>query len=439
MQTTPTPDASRYLVYNDALMTTQEGLWLCTTAEDAAVVGVNAAALSITTTYDMLPHAKEFFEAFPYILVLGTDEGKRSSLVNALRKYVPSVEVWTSASQSVYCGCTSLDELRAKKGFAYIEEVLPMDVVEIPPHGLLEVSSIDDVDLSRLPHARSGIPNLDKMIGGLYEGELSIWTGKRKEGKSTMIGIPILTAIKEGRAVFVYSGELPAWRYKAWLTAMAAGPDYVDPSTTETGKTVWTPRPEIRNQIDMWWKDKLYIADNKVSEMHNPDVLLDMMRYAHKRYKCSIFVIDNLMTISLPGEDKYNAQSGFVGRLVDFAHETSSHVHLVAHRRKGGSEKKRGDSDDVSGSSEITNRADNLFGVSRIEEEESPYDARLEIILNRSYGETGFIDMHFDPKSRRFYLQNANWSCGWERKTKVLQGQQQFTVITGKTDDKPFL
>jgi twinkle protein len=439
MQTTPTPDATRYLVYNDALMSTQEGLWLCTTAEDAAVVGVNAAALSITTTYDMLPQAREFFEAFPYVLVIGPDEGKRNSLVNALRKYVPSIEVWTSASQSVYCGCQTLDELRARKGFEYLENQLPMEVVEIPPHGLLEVSSIDDVDLSRLPHARSGIPNLDKLIGGLYEGELSIWTGKRKEGKSTMIGIPILTAIKEGRAVFVYSGELPAWRYKAWLTAMAAGPDYVDPSTTETGKQVWTPRPEIRAQIDMWWKDKLYIADNKVSEMHNPEVLLAMMRYANKRYKCSIFVIDNLMTVSLPGEDKYNAQSAFVGQLVDFAHETSSHVHLVAHRRKGGNEKKRGDSDDVSGSSEITNRADNLFGVSRIEEEDSEFNARLEIILNRSYGETGYIDMKFDPRSRRFYLQNPNWNCGWERKGKVLQGQQQFTVITGKADDNPFL
>lgn len=147
----------------------------------------------------------------------------------------------------------------------------------------------------------------------------------------------------------------------------------------------------------------------------------------------------NLMTVSLPGEDKYNAQSAFVGQLVDFAHETSSHVHLVAHRRKGGTQKgSKGDSDDVSGSADITNRADNTFAVSRIEDEDSPFDAALEILANRAYGVTGIINLKFDIRSRRYYQGNVNWLCGWESEANA-DSQVQFTELTGDDADNPFI
>ena len=265
-----------------------------------------------------------------------------------------------------------------------------------------------------------------------------MWTGKRKEGKSTMIGLPILTAIREGRKVCVYSGELPAWRYKAWLLTMAAGPDNLVEEVTETGKSVWNVRPEIAKQIDLWWKDKLFLLDNTASGIHEPDKLLGLMQYTKKRFGCSVFVLDNLMTVSLPGEDKYNAQSAFVGQLVDFAHAENVHVHLVAHRRKGGAQSgKKGDSDDVSGSADITNRADNTFAVSRIQDEDSPFDAVLEILANRSYGVTGIINLKFDIRSRRYYQGNLNWKCGWET-DHTTADQVQFTELTGKDADNPF-
>ena len=162
------------------------------------------------------------------------------------------------------------------------------------------------------------------------------------------------------------------------------------------------------------------------------------MQYTRKRFGCSVFVLDNLMTVSLPGEDKYNAQSAFVGQLVDFAHEASVHVHLVAHRRKGGTQKgSKGDSDDVSGSADITNRADNTFSVSRIEDEDSPFDAALEILANRSYGVTGIINLKFDIRSRRYYQGNLNWKCGWEKES-AEQDQMQFTELTGDDAENPF-
>jgi twinkle protein len=437
LHTTPVPDASQYLTYDASFLSANspDGLWLCTDLEDVAAIVINAAAIAVGAPADALRRSAAFLESFQFVLVVGADAGRRRALADQLRQQVPSVEVCVT-TQSAYRGCSSVVELKDKHGLEAVE-TLWRDADELPPWGLLEISTIEDVDISSQPHAKSGIPALDQMIGGLYDGELSIWTGRTKAGKSTIVGLPILSAIREGRRVFVYSGELPDRRYKAWLTAIAAGPDYAESQATDTGKTVWKPRTEIARQIDLWWKDKLYIIDNKVVGVHQPETLLGLMRYASRRYGCSMFVVDNLMTLSLPGDNKYDAQSAFVGQLVDFAHVTGAHVHLVAHRRKGGAGKGgKGDSDDVSGSGDITNRADNVFAISRVEDPDSPFDAQLEVQLNRDFGETGYVNLKFDVRSRRYYQHNANWPCGWEKQDDT---QVTFTELTGPDAENPFL
>lgn len=431
------PDASAYLLYNDALLdpSYSTGLWLCTDEKEAAAVGINAACLPIGATEENLARALPFLEAFSCVLVVGADESKRRALGQALQRQCPSLEVCVSV-QSAYRGCTSIQDLRDAHGLSAVD-ALWMDCDPLPPYGLLEISTVEQVDIARQPKALSGIPALDKLIGGFYDGEVSVWTGKRKEGKSTLLGLVILAAIREGRRVCVYSGELPAWRYKAWLLAMAAGPGHLTEETLDTGKTTWTPKPDIARQIELWWKGRLFLLDNKTPGIHSADTLLGVMRHAAKRFGCSCFVLDNLMTVELAGEDYYRAQSRFVGSLVDFAHETSAHVHLVAHRRKGGAGKGKADSDDVSGSGDITNRADNTFAVSRSIDEEEPFDARLEIQANRGFGETGVINLNFDIRSRRFYQANVAWKCGWE--SSAADAQTMLQELPGDDPENPFL
>lgn len=430
------PDASQYLLYEPRFVdqASPVGLWLCTTPEDAASVEVNAACLPVgCSAAENLKNAAAFFEAFSHVLIVGADPLRRQMLAAVLRKSVPYVDILVSA-QSAYLGCSSIKELRETYGLSALDS-LGKDAEELPPDGLVDMASVENVDIARQPHVKSGIPLLDRMVGGLYDGEVSVWTGKRKEGKSTLLGLLVLSALREGRKVCIYSGELPTWRYKAWLLSMAAGPENLVPERTDTDTPVWTPKPEIARQIDLWWGGKLFQFDNSVADIHRPESLLGLMKYAHRRHGCSIFLVDNLMTVDLAGEDYYRAQSRFVGQLVDFAHETSAHVHLVAHRRKGGGKGGKGDSDEVSGSGDITNRADNTFSVSRISDESSPFDAALEVQANRDFGATGIINLKFDPRSRRYYTGNVNWRCGWE--TPAVQ-EQIMTELTGADAAHPF-
>ena len=179
MQSTSLPDASQYLIYEPRFMdpASPDGLWLCTSAEDVATIQINAAALPVGATPDNLNRARSFLEAFQFVLVVGPDETKRRALADAVRQQVPSVEVCITVN-SVYHGCTSIRELQDKHGFSAIEN-LWRDAEELPPYGLLEISTVEKVDMDKIPHAKSGIPELDKLIGGLYEGEVSFEFSKK--------------------------------------------------------------------------------------------------------------------------------------------------------------------------------------------------------------------------------------------------------------------
>ena len=62
MQSTSLPDASQFLVYEPRFMDpdSPDGLWLCTNAEDAATIQMNAAALPAGATADNLNRASSF-------------------------------------------------------------------------------------------------------------------------------------------------------------------------------------------------------------------------------------------------------------------------------------------------------------------------------------------------------------------------------------------
>lgn len=153
MQSTLLPDASQYLVYEPRFMDpdSPDGLWLCTDLEDAAVIQINAAALPLGLSKANLQGALDFLEAFSFVLVVGADEAKRRALADAVRQQVPSVEVCITAN-SAYHGCTSIRELQDKHGMEAVEN-LWKDSDELPPYGLLEISSVEKVDMAKIPHA----------------------------------------------------------------------------------------------------------------------------------------------------------------------------------------------------------------------------------------------------------------------------------------------
>lgn len=236
-------------------------------------------------------------------------------------------------------------------------------------------------------------------------GEVSVWTGINGHGKSLMLMQAMIPVMQHGERICVFSGELPPKVQLKRLLKQLTGID--------------RPSPEFIRHASEWLRDRAWIFN--VVGVATLDRLLEVFRYAARRYGVSHFVIDSLMTTDVPedGPGAMTAQKQAMRKIVGFAHETSTHVHLVAHPRKAMNEDRPPGKLDVAGSGHITNGADNVWAVwsARREEgvEDEDPDAKLLLLKDRS-GEAG-------ARTVRLWFNRANFQYTLDR------GRRPFTHL----------
>lgn len=402
------PNVSDLLAY-DGNMDTSRTLWFTKDLDD--MLSVDNSCVIAPGRYPLSPEdwerAHKFFAAFPSVFIAEPVETMAGNMATEIQTHCPDVLVLTPR-QGAFGKANSLKEIRDKCGGLAVDHVL-IGAVEHSPRGLLNLADVKPFDnISVL----SGFHELDAAIGGFYAGELTVWTGKRGGGKSTVLGQTLLESVERGCPVCAYSGELSAWRFKQWIAQQAAGPDYITPYLDEyTKKECFRIEAEAEKRIDAWWDKKFFLYDNTVSNASHEENIIRTFEYAFRKHGCGVFLLDNLMVVDFEEtrsnqENYYRAQSAFTGRLVEFAKKTETHVHLVVHPRKTQGKGGIDDADDVGGSGDITNRADNVISMERLSEEKSQKlncSTILRVIKNRDFGETVRLMLDYDPKSRRFY------------------------------------
>lgn len=302
---------------------------------------------------------------------------------------------------------------------------------------LKRVSDIPDWDPSCTGAIKSGLAPLDKTLGGGFRpGEVTIWSGTNSSGKSTLLGQVMLEAIDQDQAVCAYSGELPERVFRYWLELQAAGPDLLEAVSGEQGGKIYRPCPPTIVQMREWYQDRLYLYDGEGAD--TSDDLLNAFRAAAAEYSCRVFLLDNLtMVVSrLNASDQYRTQRELILEMIRFARETPAHVHIVVHPRKTPGTVKLS-KNDISGSGDITNLADNVLVLARSGgrvKSDFKGDARLTVLKNRFGGRQDIdIDLNFDLASRRFYPIGSgaeDKEYGWKLRDKTKSGKG------GRTDGR---
>lgn len=383
------------------------GLWWCRDAEDVQAVCFNAVCKSAYAAWDDVaaaPDCVEFIRKFRFVLVAVPPGPEQREIVRELSTRfqicvcVPKDEAWHD--------CDSVRELMHKSS-ENLDRLL-VGCREIPINGILNIADLPEEEPVSKNRTFSGLPLLDLYTGGFAGGELSIWTGKRGEGKSTLLSQFVPEAVAHNKRVCIYSGEMPAASLKAILYQQTAGSGNIRRVVDQrTGKEIYRAAETVIPKLDRWMDKRVFITDIRTANAHDEDNILALFEYAQRRHRCSVFIVDNVMTAALKDEARlgqWRAQSVFAARLVAFAQRFDVHVHLVAHPRK--TRDGNFDADDVAGTSDITNRASNVFRVGRIPEEkidEVGCSAGIRVLKNRRYGDLGMIKLNFDPVTRRFY------------------------------------
>lgn len=274
---------------------------------------------------------------------------------------------------------------------------------------------------------KTGMNDFDKKTGGLAKGEITLVSGLRASGKSSLISQWALNAVNQGFTTIIYSGELKDTRLMGWIYQQAAGPDFV--VKHETLENFWYCRDDVKPVIAKWLGDRFWLYNNNYG--NNFKMIATKLNDIIRRLKADLVIIDNMSILDLSDitddrrADKWDQQKLFVETLKNLAMLCNCHIVFVVHPRKANGFLRL---DDVGGSGSLGNLADNVFIVHRVnrdflrgyrrdvkgipdnarnkDEDEAYYDKGgdncVEIVKERETGiQDLFIPLWFDMRTKR--------------------------------------
>ena len=380
----------------------------------------------------------DWLEQFNQIILFGDNDEPGQAMINTLLRRLGEERCLTPKEypEAIYEGvdlgklCKDANEILLMYGPEFLKAMVE-ECKPTPVKGVLNLAEVQYIDPATLPRILTKIPELDTCIGGLGEGSVTVFTGKRGEGKSTLNGQLMLNAIEQGYKVCAYSGELSASKFKEWILLQATEARFVDTKIDErTGKVYPMVSSEIQKRINEYIDGKFWLYDNtQIDTAKTQESIMAVFTNCARQFGCKLFVVDNLM-VALNAPDQENqAQAKFAAELKNFAVKYKVAVILVAHPRKT----KAGEqltNDDVSGSSAITNLADNVIAV------EKP---NLNVTKNRDFGELTYIECAYSPINRRIFQVNTgdtfrySWNhTGIGRPEHPAVDNTSFSIKTGE-------
>ena len=222
---------------------------------------------------------------------------------------------------------------------------------------------------TELTYVRTGIDLIDRNVRGLQRSGLSIWSGLRGSAKSTLLSQILLNTVEDGNKAMLYSGEVTAENAMEWLYRQCAGPSFCYPTDYEC---YFTTTYETKDAIARWLEGKLFIYNNDYGhDFARIAAAIDVFVQTHQ---LDIIVLDNLMSLDIQHISQGNwrewaeiqAQTRFIQICKRIAERYDCHIAIVCHPRKAAGFLRL---DDVSGSGNLTNAADECFIVHRVDED----------------------------------------------------------------------
>jgi replicative DNA helicase len=186
---------------------------------------------------------------------------------------------------------------------------------------------LDDLEnKSPLENFATGIPKVDKLLGGgMRRGEMLVVGAQTSGGKSILLYQAALNALLDGKAVTIFSLEMPAKSILQRMACNLIGKTIVpmrEISAVSDWKTVATAK-DISNAIGQLMTMNLTIRDD-MSEVG--EIIAEAQRLASLG-KADVIVVDYLQIVTMPNADnREQAVSELSRRLKLTALKTNSVV-----------------------------------------------------------------------------------------------------------------
>lgn len=286
---------------------------------------------------------------------------------------------------------------------------------------------IFDLEEPEETFVKTGISQIDRKLRGLQKGCVSVMSGLRASGKSSVISQIVLQCREDENNVAVFSGELKPKKFLRWMLLQAAGKSFSEPTQFENYFNV--PR-KIQERIVNWFGSHFHLYNNKYG--NDFEAIVQKFEDCIVKDKLDLLILDNLMAfnISSLSKDKYEAQSAFVWKLHNLAEKYNVHILFVAHPKKAQGFLRL---EDISGTNDLVNAVDTAFIVHRVNEDFKRLSAQMfgwkqdhelykannvvEIAKDREGGvQDEFVPLWYEVESKRLknYI-SENKQYGWTK------------------------
>ena len=205
-----------------------------------------------------------------------------------------------------------------------------------------------------------------------------------------------------------------------WINYLFAGRRHISKYHGDNDTVYYKVDNDAKAAIGNYYKGRMYFyRDDYDNDIQS---LKDSMIDAARKYGSRLFILDNLTTINLGGdeESKYTKQTELVNWLIQFSLKYNVATVLICHPRKMQEYTDNVGMYDIGGSSNLINLAHRALSLKRVtkkEKEGTPkrngkgwekppikYDVIVSVIKDRMRGKSGFEwGLYYDIPSRRFF------------------------------------
>lgn len=380
------------------------------------VVSVGAGANSLSS---LIEQSKEFLEKYNNLIIVSDNDDAGSNMDEQFGK------VFGSKARLIDKTLYTTNDVNAeyfKHGKEKIADIIQSARFKVEGRRDLDVQPYQGIIKKTGRYIPTGINKIDYALNDLSPGCITVIVGRTNAGKTTFTKQVIANAIDLGNKVFCVSGEGDQEIFINEIYKNIIGKTEAYYELVKVNKRFYKePRKEVISALQKWHKDKLVLFNKGDSKLKTMDELFDLLSYEIKYKRHNLVVIDNLMSLLTIGnsKEKNDAQGDFIQRCCDIAKVYSTHIIVVVHPNKEYKKSSEMEIENISGTMDIGNKADNIICITRTEDPESLYSGQIKVLKNRYFSElpevntifekeTGLL-LEYDETMGSAFRYNFNW------------------------------
>lgn len=394
------------------------------------VVSIGAGANSLATLFEQ---TKDFFTKFENIVIVSDNDSSGDNMDNLfLKEFSDRVKL---IDKNLYTK-NDINEEYIMHGKDAIVKIINSARLKI--EGVYDLDDIpyDGVTTHGRHYIPTGIETIDEALNDLATGAVTVIAGRANGGKTTFCTQVKANAIDKGFKVFEIAGEglKDLMLNRFYLSVIGRHSEHYSYKKINR-KTIKEPKKHALEALKKWHKGKYKIFIKGESKLKSVAELFKIIEAEVKTNKHDLVIIDNLMSIlNAKASEQYTEQASFVQQCCDLSKMYNVHIIIVAHPNKTLTKGQSMEFEQISGTADIANKADNVIAVTRLYDdqiEKEGCEGYIQVLKNRYYEQLPKVKTTFNRETETLcelrdkaeIVNVLNWEKYLQKDVTVNDGQ----------------